>query len=64
MAGVSASRLMLPVPIIPSRNMVYPKAQSVDSTLEQAIYDTIIKKSSTITVRTIPDQYQISFDRC
>ena len=45
MAGVSASRLMLPVPIIPSRNMVYPKVQSVDSTREPAIYDTVINRA-------------------
>jgi hypothetical protein len=40
--------------------MVYPKVQSVDSTLESDIYDTIISKSTTITARTIQDQGKIS----
>jgi hypothetical protein len=60
MAGVSASRLILPVPIIPSRNMIYPKVQGVDSTLEPDIYDTIINKSTTMTARLIQDQCKIS----
>jgi len=33
--------------------MVYPKVQSVDSTLEPDVYDTIINKSTTITAQLI-----------
>ena len=63
MAGVSASRLMLPVPIIPSRNMVYPQSAKRRFYPRASHLQYGHNKPSTITARTIPDQCQIWFDR-